>query len=107
MGAVHGGQVEVNEMSETDGHAHDPNRMQAGTARDVLEYVVRNLVDEPDAVGIDVVDKAKRVGLNVHVGSGDMGRVIGRRGRVANSIRTVVRAAAARDEVEVDVEFVD
>ena len=46
-------------------------------------------------------------GLEVQVGDDDMGRVIGKRGRVANSIRTVVRAAAARDGVEVDVEFVD
>jgi len=45
--------------------------------------------------------------LEVQVGDDDMGRVIGKRGRVANSIRTVVRAAAARDGVEVDVEFVD
>ena len=45
--------------------------------------------------------------LNVTVAPGDMGRVIGKRGRVATAIRTVVRAAAVRDGVEVDVEFVD
>ena len=45
--------------------------------------------------------------LEVQVADDDMGRVIGKRGRVANAIRTVVRAAAARDGVEVDVEFVD
>ena len=43
----------------------------------------------------------------MHVGDGDMGRVIGKRGRVAKSIRTVVRAAAVRDGVDVEVEFVD
>ena len=41
------------------------------------------------------------------VADGDMGRVIGRRGRVANAIRTIVRAAAVRDETEIDVDFVD
>ena len=45
--------------------------------------------------------------LEVKVGEGDLGRVIGRRGRTAQSIRTVVRAAATRDGVEVDVDFVD
>ena len=48
-----------------------------------------------------------RVRLDVRVGPGDLGRVIGRRGRTAQSIRTVVRAAAARDDVDVDVEFLD
>ena len=41
------------------------------------------------------------------VADGDMGRVIGRRGRVANAIRTIVRAAAVNDETEIDVDFVD
>ncbi len=98
----------MNEIDDSDDElAVDPNRIAAATARDVLEYVVRSLVDDPDSVEVDLDEKGKRVGLNVHVGEGDMGRVIGKRGRVANSIRTVVRAAAARDEVEVDVEFVD
>jgi predicted RNA-binding protein YlqC (UPF0109 family) len=47
------------------------------------------------------------VRLEVRVGEGDLGRVIGRRGRTAQSIRTIVRAAATRDDVEVDIEFED
>lgn len=80
----------------------------AGNARTVLEYLARAVVEEPDAVEIDV-EEGRRGGvtLNVRVGPGDMGRVIGKRGRVAQSIRTVVRAAAVRDGVSVDVEFVD
>lgn len=73
----------------------------------VLEYLVRAVVDDPDSVHIDVDDQGRRPTLNVHVGPGDMGRVIGKRGRVAQSIRTVVRAAAARDGAEVDIEFID
>lgn len=80
---------------------------RAATAADVLEYVVRSLVEDPDAVEIEVDDRGRRTRLDVRVGDGDMGRVIGKRGRVAQSIRTVVRAAAARDELEVDIEFVD
>ncbi len=108
MGAVHGREGQVNEFTDSDDEVgSDPNRVAAATARDVLEYVVRSLVDDPDSVAVDVADNGRRVGLNVRVGHGDMGRVIGKRGRVANSIRTVVRAAAVRDDAEVDVEFVD
>ncbi len=109
MGAVPGREGQVTDFTGTDTDTDDidPNRVQAATAREVLEYVVRSLVDDPDSVSVEVVDNGRRVGLNVHVGPGDMGRVIGKRGRVAHSIRTVVRAAAVRDDVEVDVEFVD
>lgn len=79
----------------------------ATTARTVLEYVVKALVEDPDAVSVELDDRGRRPALNVHVGPGDMGRVIGKRGRVAQSIRTVVRAAAVRDGLELDVEFVD
>ena len=48
-----------------------------------------------------------RTRLDVRVGPGDLGRVIGRRGRTAASVRTVTRAAAAKDGVEVDIEFLD
>ena len=79
----------------------------APTATAVLTHVVRSIVDEPDAVSVDATESRGRVKLEVKVGPGDLGRVIGRRGRTAQSIRTVVRAAATRDEVEVDVDFVD
>jgi predicted RNA-binding protein YlqC (UPF0109 family) len=80
---------------------------EAPTATAVTEYVVRELVDDPDAVSVELVDGRRGPTLEVNVGPGDMGRVIGRRGRMANAIRTVVRAAAAKDGVEVDVDFVD
>ena len=79
----------------------------APTAEDVLAYLVESLVDDPDAVEIDSVEGRRGVTLEVRVASGDMGRVIGRRGRMANAIRTVVRAAAVKDEVTTDVDFVD
>ena len=73
----------------------------------VLEHVVRSVVDNPDAVKVSSVASDSRVSLTVEVGPGDMGRVIGRRGRIANAIRTVVQAAAVRDGVSIDVEFLD
>jgi len=73
----------------------------------VLEHIARSLVEQPDGVSVEVVDLGERSQLNLHVADGDMGRVIGKRGRMASAIRTVTRAAAARDGVEVDIEFVD
>ena len=92
---------------DTDPEAADEAGPDLVTAQAVLGYVVKQLVDDPDAVSIELDDRGRRPVLNVHVGPGDMGRVIGKRGRVAQSIRTVVRAAAARDGGDVEVEFLD
>ena len=79
---------------------------EAKTAEGVLEYLIKSIVEEPDAVHIETSGE-ERCTFSVTVADGDMGRVIGRRGRVANAIRTIVRAAAVRDETEIDVDFVD
>jgi predicted RNA-binding protein YlqC (UPF0109 family) len=83
------------------------NQAVAPTAAAVLRHIVTSIVDDPDAVEVDAVRSRGRVRLDVRVGPGDLGRVIGRRGRTAQSIRTVVRAAGTRDDTDVDVEFVD
>jgi len=87
---------------EADAPAGAPNAVA------VLEYVVKQVVDNPDAVTVSTTE-GRRGGLqlDVRVGDGDMGRVIGKRGRIAQSIRTVVRAAAVKDGAQVDIEFVD
>ena len=81
---------------------------EAPNAVSVLEYLVKQVVDAPDQVSVTTVE-GRRGGLelDVRVADGDMGRVIGKRGRIAQSIRTVVRAAAVRDGVSVDIEFID
>ena len=73
----------------------------------VLTHVVRSIVDDPEQVTVESAESRGKVRLEVRVGPGDLGRVIGRRGRTAQSIRTVVRAAATRDGVDVDVDFAD
>jgi predicted RNA-binding protein YlqC (UPF0109 family) len=83
------------------------NEALAPTAAAVLTHVVRSIVDDPEAVQVEASPSRGRVRLDVRVGPGDLGRVIGRRGRTAQSIRTVVRAAASRDDTEVDIEFLD
>jgi uncharacterized protein len=83
------------------------NQVPAPVATAVLDHIVRSIVDDPEAVRVEGAAGRNRVRLEVKVGPGDLGRVIGRRGRTAQSIRSVVRAAAARDGVEVDVDFAD
>ena len=72
-----------------------------------LEHIVKSVVEKPDEVQIDIQTIDSETTLAVRVGDGDMGRGIGRRGRIANAIRTVTRAAAVRDGVAVSVEFID
>jgi len=83
------------------------NLVPAPVATAVLTHVVRSIVDDPEAVKVEGLADGEKIVLEVRVGEGDLGRVIGRRGRTAMSIRTVVRAAAERDGVDVDVDFVD
>jgi len=80
---------------------------EAPTARAVLEHLVGSLVEDRDAVRIELSQGRSVPRMTVRVGRSDMGRVIGKRGRVAQAIRTVVRAAAARDGTDVEVEFED
>lgn len=83
------------------------NRRDGGVARAVLEYVAAALVEDP--AGISVVPDARRssVTFRLRVAPEDMGRVIGRRGRVAQALRTLVRVAGARDGIEAGVDIVD
>jgi predicted RNA-binding protein YlqC (UPF0109 family) len=90
------------DLDEVDG-----NRKSAATASNVLEYLVKALVDEPEGVEVDAVDRQGGVQLEVRVAPGDMGRVIGKRGRTAQAIRAVTRAAAVKDGVEVNIEFME
>ena len=85
----------------------DPNRITGATARAVCEYVARHIVEDPDSVSITAIERGRSISLELHAAPDDLGRLIGRRGRVAQSLRTVVRAAGARDGVDVGVEIVD
>ena len=80
---------------------------EAAVAMKVLDHIVRSIVDNPDQVRVEAVDDDGVIILEVRVADGDLGRVIGRRGRTAQNIRALVRAAAEKDGVEVDVDFLD
>ncbi len=83
------------------------NRVQGAAARAVLEHVTRALVDDPESVVVEVAEGRSGLRFSVHVAQSDMGRLIGRKGRTAQAIRTLVRAAAASDGTEASVDIVD
>ena len=101
-------EADANHIDDAGSDERDDDGDEAApTAISVLDLLVTSLVDDAEAVRIDPIEQRDRVRLEVRVGPDEMGRVIGKRGRVANAIRTVVRAAATRDGVNVDVEFED
>jgi predicted RNA-binding protein YlqC (UPF0109 family) len=71
-----------------------------------LEYVARSLVDDPEAVVVEVSEADDEVTLTLKVGEGDMGRIIGRDGRIANAIRSLLRVMGTRDGKHVELEIV-
>jgi predicted RNA-binding protein YlqC (UPF0109 family) len=76
--------------------------------RELLEYLARQLVDAPDAVKVEQFDEEDgTVVLELSVGDADYGRVIGKGGRTANALRTVVKAAAVKEQRRVLVDIVD
>jgi predicted RNA-binding protein YlqC (UPF0109 family) len=74
---------------------------------EIVEYLARRLVDEPDAVRVEQVEREDATVLQLWVAPDDVGKVIGRQGRIARALRTVVRASAARDERRVMLEIME
>ena len=75
--------------------------------KEILETIIKNLVDEKEAVTIEETQNDKLVTFEVRVADSDMGKVIGKQGRVAKSIRTVMKSVAGKEHKKVIVEFVD
>lgn len=105
-------------MTETDTDTETDTQAETGsaetvngelaTAHAVLLHIVAALVKDPSAIRVEVQETPSGTPrMSVRVGQSDMGRVIGKRGRVAQAVRAVVRAAAARDGTDVEVEFED
>ena len=84
------------------------NRIVGGLPKGVLEYVARNIVDDPDGVFVETSERRQgEVELRLHVSPSDMGKVIGRRGRVAQALRQVVAAAGTKEGVRASLDIVD
>jgi predicted RNA-binding protein YlqC (UPF0109 family) len=75
--------------------------------RELVEFLARALVEDPDSVQVEEVEEDGDLVLEVTVGAEDLGRLIGKGGRVANAIRTVTKAASTRADRRVLVEFIE
>ena len=75
--------------------------------KELLNYIARSLVDDPDAVSVSEYETPAETVLELRVAPEDMGKVIGRQGRIAKEIRTVVRSRAQREGVKVSVDIID
>jgi uncharacterized protein len=74
---------------------------------EIVEYLARRLVDEPDAVRVEELERDGDTVIELHVAKGDVGKVIGRQGRIARALRTIVRASAARGSGRTLLEIVE
>lgn len=75
--------------------------------KDSLEAIITSLVSNPSEVSINEVDGEKQITFEVKVANSDMGKVIGREGRIAKAIRTIMKALAAKEGKRVTIEFID
>ena len=75
--------------------------------KELLLYMAKNLVDNPDAVSVNEITEEDGLVLELRVAPEDMGKVIGRQGRIAKEIRTIIKTVAQRDGQKVTVEIVD
>ena len=74
--------------------------------KEVLEIIAKSLVDNPDEVNVTEIENEGSTTLELRVANGDMGKVIGKQGRIAKAIRTVVKAAASREDKHVSVDII-
>ena len=81
--------------------------LEGNRMKDLLLYIARNLVENPDAVSVTEVEKDGELTLQLRVAPEDMGKVIGRQGRIAKEIRTLIRSYAQRTGKKVSVDIVD
>jgi uncharacterized protein len=74
--------------------------------KELVEVIAKALVDNPDEVVVTENVNGKSVSIELHVAASDMGKVIGKQGRIAKAIRSVVKAASTKDNRKIDVEIV-
>ena len=74
--------------------------------KELVEVIAKALVENPDEVVVTEKEEGKHVTIELHVAASDMGKVIGKQGRIAKAIRSVVKAASSKDNKRVDVEII-
>ena len=79
----------------------------ASMMSDVIEYLAKGLVDTPDEVRVTETEEGDRVVIRLDVAEGDWGKVIGKGGRIASSMRSIIKVAAVKEDVRVGLEIGD
>ena len=74
--------------------------------KELVEVIAKALVENPDEVVVTEKEEGKHITVGLHVAASDMGKVIGKQGRIAKAIRSVVKAASSKDNKRVDVEII-
>ncbi|MCD7726546.1 MAG: KH domain-containing protein [Clostridiales bacterium] len=74
--------------------------------KELVEVIAKALVENPDEVVVTQKEEGKNITIELHVAASDMGKVIGKQGRIAKAIRSVVKAASSKDNKRVDVEII-
>ena len=74
--------------------------------KELVEVIAKALVDNPDEVVVTEREDGRNITIELHVAASDMGKVIGKQGRIAKAIRSVVKAASSKENIKVDVEIV-
>jgi len=92
---------------EDDEVAPEGNRATGARARTAVEHIARHLVDDPDGVFVDASERRDAVALLIHASPGDLGRIIGKRGRVIQAMRQLARAAGSAEGVRVTVDVAE
>jgi predicted RNA-binding protein YlqC (UPF0109 family) len=75
--------------------------------KDLIEYIAKSLVDDPSQVAVNLTEGERSTILELRVAEGDIGKVIGKQGRIAKALRTVLLAAAARSGRHITLEILD
>jgi hypothetical protein len=98
---------ELDDDFDDDDIAPEGNRIVGARARAAVEHIARHLVDDPEGVFVDANERGDGVTLLIHASPGDLGRIIGKRGRVIQAVRQVARAAGSTEGVRVTVDVAE
>jgi len=100
-------ELEDDDFDDDDEFEGEGNRVGGARSRAAVEHIARHLVDDPDGVFVDAQERRGSVDLIVHASPGDLGRIIGRRGRVIQAVRQIARAAGSTEGLRVTVEVAE
>ena len=75
--------------------------------KELLEFIAKSMVTDPESVQVEVVEKENLTVLKLHVAESDMGKVIGKQGRVARAVRAIMKSVASKENKKVTIEFIN